>query len=94
MQIALQLVRKGALSEPPVAGDQVVRPNDVKSESVSELGETVVEVEAEVMAEPVNNSCIETVSETSVYIDTMQKELPADQNQQLTDQPIDSKVSK
>ncbi|GFS29690.1 lon protease 1 [Actinidia rufa] len=76
-KIALQLVRKGALSEPPVAGDQVVRPNDVKSESVSELGETVVEVEAEVVAEPVNNSCIETVSETSVYIDT--KELPADQ---------------
>ncbi|GFS38936.1 lon protease 1 [Actinidia rufa] len=91
-KIALQLVRKGALSEPPVTGDQVVGPSGVKSESVSSLGETVVEVEAEVLAEPVNNSSIETVFETSVDIDTMQKDLPADQNQQLTDQPIDSKV--
>ncbi|PSS18964.1 Lon protease like [Actinidia chinensis var. chinensis] len=60
-KIALQLVRKGALSEPPVTGDQVVGPSGVKSESVSSLGETVVEVEAEVLAEPVNNSSIETV---------------------------------
>ena len=94
MQIALQIVRKGALCEPPVAGDQVVGPSGVKSESVSALGETAVEVETEVLAEPVNNSSIETVFETSVDIDTMQKDLPPDQNQQLTDQPIDSKVSK
>ncbi|KAL6955974.1 endopeptidase La [Sarracenia purpurea var. burkii] len=88
-KIALQLVRKGALNEPPVAGDKVVESNEVKTEFGSDLGETVVGTETTVVAEPVDSN--ETA--TSVEIDTMQKDLPADQNQQLIDQPTDLKFS-
>lgn len=92
-KIALRLVRKGASSEPPAAGDHVVGPNEVREESVSESAETVVEAETEVVAEPVDSGSNDMASEISIEIDTTQKDHSVDEKQHLTNQPTDSKVN-
>ncbi|KAF5946890.1 hypothetical protein HYC85_017118 [Camellia sinensis] len=92
-QIALRLVRKGASSELPAAGDHVVGPNEVKEESVSESAETVVEAETEVVSEPVDSGSNDMASEISIEIDTTQKDHSVDEKQHLTNQPTDSKVN-
>lgn len=92
-KIALRLVRKGASSEPPAAGDHVVGPNEVREESVSESAETVVEAETEVVAEPVDSGSNDMASEISIEIDTTQKDHSVDEKQLLTNQPTDSKVN-
>ncbi|KAL7257711.1 hypothetical protein ACSBR1_003930 [Camellia fascicularis] len=92
-KIALRLVRKGASSEPPAAGDHVVGPNEVREESVSESAETVVEAETEVVAEPVDSGSNDMASEISIEMDTTQKDHSVDEKQHLTNQPTDSKVN-
>ncbi|KAL7237661.1 hypothetical protein ACSBR2_003880 [Camellia fascicularis] len=92
-KIALRLVRKGASSEPPAAGDHVVGPNAGREESVSESAETVVEAETEVVGEPVDSGSNDMASEISIEIDTTQKDHSVDEKQHLTNQPTDSKVN-
>ncbi|XP_028087503.1 lon protease homolog 1, mitochondrial-like [Camellia sinensis] len=92
-KIALRLVRKGASSELPAAGDHVVGPNEVKEESVGESAETVVEAETEVVSEPVDSGSNDMASEISIEIDTTQKDHSVDEKQHLTNQPTDSKVN-
>ncbi|CAL5341078.1 unnamed protein product [Camellia sinensis] len=92
-KIALRLVRKGASSELPAAGDHVVGPNEVKEESVGESAETVVEAETEVVSEPVDSGSNDMDSEISIEIDTTQKDHSVDEKQHLTNQPTDSKVN-
>ncbi|KAE9445831.1 hypothetical protein C3L33_22258, partial [Rhododendron williamsianum] len=92
-QIALQLVRKGAYNEPPAVGDQVVEVDEAKTESVSDLGETVVGGETQVVADPVDCSSNEMASDTTVEIDPMEKDLTVDQSQPVTDQHTDSQVN-
>ncbi|KAG5549014.1 hypothetical protein RHGRI_014404 [Rhododendron griersonianum] len=92
-KIALQLVRKGAYNEPPAAGDQVVEVDEAKTESVSDLGETVVGGETQVVADPVDCSSNEMASDTTVEIDPMEKDLTVDQSQPVTDQHTDSQVN-
>lgn len=91
-QIALQLVRKGAYTEPPAAGDQVVEVDEAKTESVSDLGETVVGGETQVVADPVDCSSNEMASDATVEIDPMEKDLTVDQSQLGADQHADSQV--
>ncbi|XP_058213936.1 lon protease homolog 1, mitochondrial [Rhododendron vialii] len=92
-KIALQLVRKGAYTEPPAAGDQVVEVDEAKTESVSDLGETVVGGETQFVADPVDCSSNEMASDTTVEIDPMEKDLTVDQSQPVTDQHTDSQVN-
>lgn len=92
-KIALQLVRKGAYTEPPAAGDQVVEVDEAKTESVSDLGETVVGGEMQVVADPVDCNSNELASDTTVEIDPMEKDLTVDQSQPVTDQHTDSQVN-
>lgn len=91
-QIALQLVRKGAVTEPLTAGDHDVVLDKAKIESVTDLGETEVGGETQVVADPADCSSNEMVSDTTVGIDPMQKDLPVDQSQPVTDQHTDSQV--
>ncbi|XP_052191805.1 lon protease homolog 1, mitochondrial-like [Diospyros lotus] len=84
-KIALQLVREREQNEPPVGGPDV-GPNEVKADSVSESGETMVVAQAEVLTEPVDSSSIEMVSEASIGTASVQKDLSANEKQGSADQ--------
>ncbi|KAH7865744.1 hypothetical protein Vadar_010664 [Vaccinium darrowii] len=92
-KIALQLVRKGALTEHPTAGDHVVVLDEAKIESVTDLGETEVGGETQVVADPADCSSNEMASDTTVEVDPTQKDLPVDQSRPVTDQHTDLQVS-
>ena len=68
LQIALQLVRQGASSEPPAA-----EVNEVKAEEVQESKETLVVEETQSKAESGEDSSHKLAPETSTAVDASQQ---------------------
>lgn len=84
-QIALRLVRQGALTESAVVGE-VVEPDNAKAENVDESSQNIAGSDTEVEAETVETSSHEQTTETPVEAVTTQTD---DQSQS----DVDLKVS-
>ncbi|KAJ7977863.1 Lon protease-like, mitochondrial [Quillaja saponaria] len=88
-KIALKLVRQGETNEPAVASVHILEPHQSKVEDV-ESGQDTAERNDNI-PESLEISSSEQVSESSVEVNTVQTELPADQTQNPVDESTDLK---